>query len=137
MCERERERAVPTPSAPTAARRFSESPPAAQGGVLLCTDVAARGLDIPDVDWIVQFDAPQDPNAFVHRVGRTARMGRQGQALLLLRHHEDAYVHFLQLRKVVSPPRPHSTPGPTPPRAGRCRSRRWSRSRLSHLSAPP
>ena len=44
-------------------------------GALFCTDVAARGLDIPDVHWIVQHDAPQDPAAFVHRVGRTARMG--------------------------------------------------------------
>eukprot|EP00908_Phaeocystis_cordata_P022001 Transcript_4409.p1 GENE.Transcript_4409~~Transcript_4409.p1 ORF type:complete len:659 (+),score=328.87 Transcript_4409:66-2042(+) len=70
------------------------------GAVLLCTDVAARGLDIPDVDWIVQFDAPQEPNAFVHRVGRTARMGRHGQALLLLRPHEDTYTQFLALRKV-------------------------------------
>ena len=70
------------------------------GAALLCTDVAARGLDIPDVDWIVQFDAPQDPNAFVHRVGRTARMGRSGRALLLLRPSEDTYVPFLQLRKV-------------------------------------
>ena len=70
------------------------------GALLLCTDVAARGLDIPDVDWIVQFDAPQEPNAFVHRVGRTARMGRQGQALLLLRPHEETYTRFLELRKV-------------------------------------
>ena len=70
------------------------------GMALLCTDVAARGLDIPDVDWIVQFDAPQDPHAFVHRVGRTARMGRSGRALLFLRQREDAYVHFLSLRKV-------------------------------------
>ena len=62
--------------------------------------MAARGLDIPDVDWIVQFDAPQEPNAFVHRVGRTARMGRQGQALLLLRPHEETYTRFLELRKV-------------------------------------
>ena len=74
------------------------------GAALLCTDVAARGLDIPDVDWIVQFDAPQDPNAFVHRVGRTARMGRAGRALLFLRSTEDAYVRFLQLRKVPLTP---------------------------------
>ena len=36
-------------------------------GVLLCTDLAARGLDIPDVAWVVQYDPPQDPAAFVHR----------------------------------------------------------------------
>ena len=70
------------------------------GAALLCTDVAARGLDIPDIDWIVQFDAPQDPHAFVHRVGRTARMGKSGRAILYLRQAEDAYVHFLSLRKV-------------------------------------
>jgi ERCC4-related helicase len=40
---------------------------AAPNGVLLCTDLAARGLDIPDVHWIVQYDPPQDPSAFVHR----------------------------------------------------------------------
>ncbi len=44
-------------------------------GVLVCTDIAARGLDIPNVDWVVQFDPPTDPAAFVHRCGRTARIG--------------------------------------------------------------
>ena len=68
--------------------------------MLLCTDVAARGLDIPDVAWIVQFDPPQDPDVFVHRVGRTARMGRTGHALTLLLPHETAYVDFLRIRKV-------------------------------------
>ena len=70
------------------------------GGCLLCTDVAARGLDIPGVDWVVQFDAPQDPAAFVHRVGRTARMGREGSALLFLSRHESSYVEFLRVRHI-------------------------------------
>ncbi|KAH7677705.1 RNA helicase protein [Dioscorea alata] len=69
-------------------------------GVLLCTDVAARGLDIPGVDWILQYDPPQDPNVFIHRVGRTARIGRQGRAIVFLLPKEDAYVEFLRLRRV-------------------------------------
>ncbi|XP_008808033.2 DEAD-box ATP-dependent RNA helicase 18-like [Phoenix dactylifera] len=73
---------------------------ALSSGILLCTDVAARGLDIPGVDWIVQYDPPQDPNVFVHRVGRTARIGRQGSAIVFLLPKEDAYVEFLQLRRI-------------------------------------
>lgn len=45
------------------------------GGLMFSTDVAARGIDIPDVDWIIQMTAPKDPAFFVHRVGRTARAG--------------------------------------------------------------
>jgi superfamily II DNA/RNA helicase len=48
-----------------------------ESGVLFCTDVAARGVDIPDVDWIVQLASPKDPAFFVHRVGRTARAGKR------------------------------------------------------------
>jgi ATP-dependent RNA helicase DDX55/SPB4 len=69
-------------------------------GILLCTDVAARGLDIPGVDCIVQYDPPQDPNVFVHRVGRTARLGRQGSGIVFLLPKEEAYVEFLRLRSV-------------------------------------
>eukprot|EP00742_Colponemidia_sp_Colp-10_P006896 GILJ01007395.1.p1 GENE.GILJ01007395.1~~GILJ01007395.1.p1 ORF type:complete len:614 (-),score=110.12 GILJ01007395.1:76-1782(-) len=69
-------------------------------GVLIATDVIARGIDIPDVDWIIQFDPPQDPSIFVHRVGRTARAGRSGQALIYLAPHENSYVEFLKLRKI-------------------------------------
>ncbi|OUZ99168.1 Helicase [Macleaya cordata] len=69
-------------------------------GILLCTDVAARGLDIPGVDWIVQYDPPQDPNVFIHRVGRTARLGRRGRAVVYLLPKEEAYVEFLRLRRV-------------------------------------
>lgn len=69
-------------------------------GILLCTDVAARGLDIPGVDCIVQYDPPQDPNVFIHRVGRTARLGRQGSAIVFLLPKEEAYVEFLRIRRV-------------------------------------
>ncbi|CAM9634137.1 unnamed protein product, partial [Ectocarpus sp. 13 AM-2016] len=62
--------------------------------------VAARGIDIPDVAWIVQFDPPQDPSYFVHRVGRTARAGKKGRSLTLLCPAEDAYIPFLANRKV-------------------------------------
>ena len=72
----------------------------AKSGVLLCTDVAARGLDIPSVQWIIQLDPPQDPSFFIHRVGRTARMGNAGRALLFLNANEETYVTFLQKRKV-------------------------------------
>ena len=77
---------------------------ARDGALLLCTDVAARGLDIPGVDWVVQFDAPQDPAAFVHRVGRTARMGREGAALLYLAPHEASYVQLLEVRHIKVAP---------------------------------
>ncbi|KAL3908535.1 MAG: hypothetical protein SGILL_008446 [Bacillariaceae sp.] len=52
--------------------------------VLFATDVASRGLDFPSVDWVVQLDAPEDYDMYVHRVGRTARFQQAGQALLLL-----------------------------------------------------
>ena len=73
---------------------------AARSAVLLCTDVAARGLDIPNVDWIIQYDAPQDPKVFVHRIGRTARMGALGNTLLMLAPAEMTYVEFLHLRHI-------------------------------------
>lgn len=45
-------------------------------GVLFCTDVAARGLDIKGVDWIVQYDPPNEPADYIHRIGRTARVNQ-------------------------------------------------------------
>jgi len=52
--------------------------------VLFATDVAARGLDFPDVDWVVQADAPEDRSMYIHRAGRTARYRKGGKSLLLL-----------------------------------------------------
>ncbi|KAI7821688.1 P-loop containing nucleoside triphosphate hydrolase protein [Gamsiella multidivaricata] len=69
-------------------------------GILLCTDVAARGLDIPAVDWIIQFDPPDDPRDYIHRVGRTARAGTTGKSLLFLLPSEVGFLRFLKHAKV-------------------------------------
>lgn len=63
--------------------------------LLLTTDLAARGIDIPEVDWIVQFDPPQWSDQFVHRIGRTARAGRTGYSLLMLNEPETPYLAYL------------------------------------------
>ena len=60
-----------------------------QKAVLFATDVAARGLDFPAVDWVVQVDAPEDAETYVHRVGRTARYESAGRALLFLMPSEE------------------------------------------------
>ncbi|XP_073505180.1 ATP-dependent RNA helicase DDX18-like [Phyllobates terribilis] len=73
----------------------------ADSGILLCTDVAARGLDIPEVDWIVQYDPPDDPKEYIHRVGRTARgIDGRGHALLILRPEELGFLRYLKQAKV-------------------------------------
>lgn len=80
--------------------KFCRSP-AEEGGVLLATDLAARGIDVEAVSWIVQFDAPLDPTAFVHRIGRTARAGHGGRSLLMLLPQEASYVPFLGQRGIT------------------------------------
>lgn len=69
-------------------------------GVLLCTDVAARGLDLPQVTWIVQYNPPTSAAEYVHRVGRTARIGAQGSGLLFLTPSETAYVDHLATHNI-------------------------------------
>lgn len=64
-------------------------------GVLFCTDVAARGLDIPHVSWILQYDPPLDPTEYIHRIGRTARAGNVGNSLLFLTPEEAPFVKYL------------------------------------------
>lgn len=65
--------------------KFSQS----QHAVLFATDVAARGLDFPAVDWVIQVDCPEDCDTYIHRVGRTARYERVGRAVLFLDPSEE------------------------------------------------
>lgn len=70
--------------------------------ILLCTDVMARGIDIPEMDWVLQWDPPSNAAAFIHRVGRTARQGNEGNALIMLQPKEAAYVDFLSKNQKVT-----------------------------------
>lgn len=78
-------------------------------GVLFCTNVAARGLDIPEVDWIIQYDPCDDPKEYIHRVGRTARgLKGKGKALLFLLAQELGYLN--QLRELRVPLKEYKFP---------------------------
>lgn len=73
----------------------------AERGILVSTDVAARGLDIPSVDWIIQFDPPDDPRDYIHRVGRTARGAKgKGKSLMFLTPNELGFLRYLKAAKV-------------------------------------
>ncbi|XP_053196593.1 ATP-dependent RNA helicase DDX55 [Scomber japonicus] len=72
---------------------------ALKSGILVCTDVMARGIDIPDVNWVLQYDPPSSASAFVHRCGRTARIGNLGNALVFLLPMEESYINFLSINQ--------------------------------------
>lgn len=70
-----------------------------KSGILVCTDVMARGIDIPEVNWVLQYDPPSSASSFVHRCGRTARIGNYGSALVFLLPMEESYVSFLSINQ--------------------------------------
>ena len=81
-------------------RNFTKFSDSLTPTLLLTTDVAARGLDIPQVDLVVQLDPPTDPKAFIHRCGRAGRAGRKGLAVTMLAPGgEEDYLHFLAVRQ--------------------------------------
>ncbi len=89
--QKERERAL---------KAFSEG----RLPVLVATDVAARGLDVDDVDVVIHFDPPDDHKAYLHRSGRTARAGRAGLAVTLVLWNEQAGVERIQKRLGLTSP---------------------------------
>ena len=67
-------------------------------GVLISTDVGARGLDIPAVSLVVNYDVPADARDYVHRVGRTGRAGKRGMALTLMSEMDCELVEAIEKR---------------------------------------
>ncbi|KAI5674559.1 hypothetical protein M9H77_14923 [Catharanthus roseus] len=72
---------------------------AGECNVLVCTDVASRGLDIPSVDMVINYDIPSNSKDYIHRVGRTARAGRSGVAISLVNQYELEW--YIQIEKLI------------------------------------
>ncbi|GAB5388084.1 MAG: DEAD/DEAH box helicase [Alphaproteobacteria bacterium] len=87
---------------------------------LVATDVAARGIDIDDVSHVYNFELPNIPDSYVHRIGRTARAGRVGVAISLVDKTEEEYLRDIRKLtgadiKEMDPPEPAELPGPAQP----------------------
>ncbi|XP_052870222.1 probable ATP-dependent RNA helicase CG8611 [Anopheles cruzii] len=72
----------------------------AKAAVLICTDVASRGIDVPCVDLVVQYHSPQILADYVHRVGRTARAGQSGKAVLFVEPSEVEFIKYLADKQI-------------------------------------
>ena len=69
-------------------RRFREG----EVNIMLATDVAARGIDLPDISHVINFDMPRTADVYLHRIGRTARAGKKGTAVSLIEAHDQAMI---------------------------------------------
>ena len=69
--------------------------------ILFATDIAARGLDIDDVDCIVNYDLPRSPADYIHRIGRTARAGKSGEALSFIDYETAAHFKLIEKRGAI------------------------------------
>jgi ATP-dependent RNA helicase DeaD len=69
--------------------------------ILVATDVASRGLNMKDIDLVINFDVPQDPESYVHRIGRTARAGKSGEAIMFVADGEMKSVNIIERRNKI------------------------------------
>ena len=78
--------------------------------VLVATDIAARGIDVDDVTHVINFDLPNEPESYIHRIGRTARAGRAGKAISFCSGAELEYLHDIErlLKRQVPVDRGHA-----------------------------
>ncbi|MDY6841546.1 MAG: DEAD/DEAH box helicase [Pseudomonadota bacterium] len=79
--------------------------------IIVATDVAARGLDVPRITHVINYDVPYDTEAYIHRTGRTGRAGREGKAILLVTPRERSWLRTLE-RATNSPMQAYELPSP-------------------------
>ncbi|KAI8848016.1 P-loop containing nucleoside triphosphate hydrolase protein [Chytridium lagenaria] len=89
---------LPQPVRESAFRGFSAS----KRSILICTDVAARGLDMSNVTDVIQFDPPTDVRDYVHRIGRTARIGKAGQAMSFFLREQGLALKEVQVNALMN-----------------------------------
>ena len=85
--------------------------------ILVATDIVARGIDIDDITMVINYDVPRDPEDYVHRIGRTARAGREGRAITLVNEkdrHALAAIEKLLEKKIERAPLPEGLSAPAP-----------------------
>ena len=76
--------------------------------ILLTTDLAARGIDIPNIDIIIQFDPPKNEDSYIHKAGRTARVGNSGVSILFLLEEELAFINYMKQKFIFIDEFPYS-----------------------------
>jgi len=69
--------------------------------ILFATDIAARGLDIDDIDCVVNYDLPRSPADYIHRIGRTARAGKKGTAISFVTHENEDHFKLIEKRSEI------------------------------------
>ncbi|MEK7137712.1 MAG: helicase-related protein, partial [Patescibacteria group bacterium] len=85
--------------------------------ILVATDIAARGIDVTGIEVVINFDLPDDPEDYVHRIGRTARAGREGRAISFATPDQIGDIRSIERLIRITLPR-KALPALPPPRPG-------------------
>lgn len=69
---------------------------------MVATDVASRGLNLNDIDLVINYDTPQDPESYIHRIGRTARNGQEGKAITFVSTSDEKFLLNIEKRNKLT-----------------------------------
>lgn len=110
--------------------------------VLVATDIAARGIDVTGIELVINYDLPDNPHDYIHRIGRTGRAGREGRAITFATPQQTADVRHIErlMRSVLRvsrlPALPPRRQSPDPAASGGVAPAQWARPRRAHSARP-